>query len=286
MMSDAKKNKILVRLAKNIPVAEIVKAFSVSPAIVLDLQAQNQEEIEKIKVSLEVRELMREGKLEEALKICECKENLNNAAVQSQRVTILRDLGRITEACVVSNRNINAFNNNQKILWQQMILEQNVFSSRNASTPFGILMQIRNGESSIEEIQNSPFGHLEKLILTFAFYEAAKYPKKTILNHLKECVRNTEDPTEKRVLVAIKNRCVQKISFFDVGFYQKLFILLDNYRAMQSHVSSKNEKMKKVYPYSSEEVARAYHSLPIEQQEMIAQVYGQDAGMGDRGGRK
>lgn len=86
---ETEKKKVLVRLAKNIDVEDISLELNVSVTTIYEWRKRYEAEIFFIKTSLEVRDLVRQKKYNEALEICSREEFLHNNILQSQRVTLL-----------------------------------------------------------------------------------------------------------------------------------------------------------------------------------------------------
>ncbi len=83
-------NKILVRLAKNKSYEAISKEFKISPSFVARVHDEGKYEIEKIRISMHIRNLMKDEKWEEALELCNNPEVQYNEVVAYQKVTIMK----------------------------------------------------------------------------------------------------------------------------------------------------------------------------------------------------
>lgn len=98
------RNKILVRIAKGMDITLICKELNVKQDVVLDLEKTAKDEIEIIRVSLEIRRLIRENNYEEALFLSSKKCFLDNPVIASQRINILYNLKRYGEALKICDR--------------------------------------------------------------------------------------------------------------------------------------------------------------------------------------
>ncbi len=96
-------NKVLVKIAKGTPLEEISEIYSISTSILEEWKILYQGTIENIKASLQVREFIRENKLEEALAICTLERFSDVEVIQSQRAVILNKLERPKEALNICN---------------------------------------------------------------------------------------------------------------------------------------------------------------------------------------
>lgn len=211
------KKKVLVRLAKNINVKDISLELNVSKTTIYKWKKMYEMEIYFIKISLEVRSLMNQGKYNEALGKCSKEEFLNDAPLQSQRVALLIVQKRYKEALEICNR--KEFFNNEILQKQKaniLMLQDNY--------PL-LLNKIKQREIIFDEIKTCEICPLEKIILTVALYESKKYPQKIILKYLKTCFLEYENDNESlNILNLLKERVMQKNYIFDIEFYQHLII--------------------------------------------------------------
>lgn len=209
------KNKVLVRLAKGISISEISTELNIPISTIYSWQNENSEEIEMIKASLKIRELIRNGNYMEALEFAS-EDKFNGCfPIQSQKITCLIKLGRINKALTMCNEdrfkdvfviqsqkitcliyfrrfdeafslcNEDRFSNYSPIQNQKRYLikkfeskssqSQNHNNKINKEKLLTLLQSIRDKETSLEELNNLDLPDYQKAILTMAIYEVENY---------------------------------------------------------------------------------------------------------------
>lgn len=116
------RKKVFVRLAKNIDINEIANEFNISKSTIYLWKKENLEEIEIIKVSLKIIELIKSKKYLEALELASEETFKDDFTIQSQRITCLIELGRLNEALELASE--ERFKDYKPIVKQQRYLKE------------------------------------------------------------------------------------------------------------------------------------------------------------------
>lgn len=231
--SNETKKKVLVRLAKGIRISEISSKLNVSKSTIYRWQKENLEEIEMIKASLKIRELIRNGNYMEALEFASNGIFKDNFRIQSQKITCLIKLGRINKALTMCNEdrfkdvfviqsqkitcliyfrrfdeafslcNEDRFSNYSPIQNQKRYLikkfkskssqPQNHNNQINKEKLLTLLQSIKDKETSLEELNNLNLPNYQKAILTMAIYEVENYDISIAICFLKSLKQKYND---------------------------------------------------------------------------------------------
>ena len=231
-LTNKKINKILVRIAKEIPFEEISKEFNMPIKTIEEIKASNKTRIHYIKVSLKIRTLMNEEKYDEALNIATNPKYLNNSIIQSQRILILINQNKLKEALDVCNS--CRFYSDKNIQSHRKKITKLIQESENSKISIydiypnlnKITSDLRNNLLTIEDINKCNITIWQKDLLILMFYEKEKFPEKVILNYLKELIKKHENnEIALKALNIIKNKLLQKKAIFNIEFYEPFLAL-------------------------------------------------------------
>lgn len=231
--SNETNKKVLVRLAKGISLSEISTELNVSKSTIYRWQKENLEEIEMIKASLKIRELIRIGnykealefasedrfngcihiqsqiitcliklgRYEEALVICNEERFKDNFIIQSQRINCLIKLGKYKKALDICNEdrfsNYSHIQSKKKYLMKKLKSKKPITQKHNNITNkvniLALLQSIKDKETSLEELNNLNLQNYQKAILTMAIYEAENYDISVAIYFLKSLKQKYND---------------------------------------------------------------------------------------------
>ena len=163
------------------------------------------------------------GKLTEALEICNSPEFKKDAPIQSQKVTILMSLEQWKEALEICNS--KEFQTNLVFQAQKaLVLEAIQTNESKDQSIYNILSKIYSHNISLQDIADASLvPSWDKILLTCAYYNL--FNRKAGMTYIKTQLTSPDlTSSQQKTLKACFEQIANKKKIFDITYYNKLLL--------------------------------------------------------------
>lgn len=242
-------DKVMKSLAKGEAVNEIAEKYQVSKSTIYNWNKKYANKMEKlnglIKLSKEINELMKEGKLEDALELCTEEACQKDLCILSQKIAILTHLGKLEEAlelCTEEACTMNPVINRQRRLIINKLKYVGIYDENNLnSIESELITKLYLDILKEDEIKSSDLIEWHKEVLLIGYYE--KKNKTNVSQFIKELKEKYKDDYMiLKDLNILRERLISKRKFFDITIYETLLKASVNFNKAEEYLESKSKE--------------------------------------------